>query len=380
MDWTCVRFVSTRFRHLLVIQILVALAGASAGIFGIVYLAKEGVAPGQGFSLAEAPLFYLFGFFFAAIFCVVMSWKPSINAKLAMSLGIIFYGLTFLSLALFRGIILLILVPIFYGISIPLFYLPFNTLVIKKTTPENRGFRMGAVFLSFTITAVLGPIMAGALIDWMGYVALFTFALILLGMDVFVILITISKVQELSFQVDFSRFGMRNNMALFFEGCYEGLFYALIPLITLTFILKETELGLIFSIFALAGGVMTVILGFASDRIRRRHVFLWAGALASSVFAAIVAYAPNLGIFIGGNSLLQLTSSIAPLFIFAMVADIGEKDPAGVAVTREVLLNSGRAFSLALYFFAALAGVGIQVFFVTASIFLIMILTGKEPD
>lgn len=125
---------------------------------------------------------------------------------------------------------------------------------------------------------------------------------------------------------------------------------------------------------------MTLALGFMSDRIRHRNAFLWAGAVVSSAFAALVALAPNLGSFVAGNSLLQLTSSIAPMFIFAMVADIGEKDAASVSATREVLLNSGRAFSLSLYFAAAMAGVGVQTAFLAASVFLLLMITGKGRE
>ena len=120
-----------------------------------------------------------------------------------------------------------------------------------------------------------------------------------------------------------------------------------------------------------------LVLGFMSDRIRRRHLFMWAGAVMSSIFALMVSLAPNLGSFVAGNSLLQLTGSIAPLFIFAMMADIGEDDPASVSATREVLLNSGRAFSLSLYFIAAIAGVGVQAGFIAASVYLILMLSGK---
>jgi len=104
---------------------------------------------------------------------------------------------------------------------------------------------------------------------------------------------------------------------------------------------------------------------------------MWAGAVMSSIFALMVSLAPNLGAFVAGNSLLQLTGSIAPLFIFAMMADIGEDDPASVSATREVLLNAGRAFSLSIYFIAAVAGVGVQAGFIAASVYLLLMLTGK---
>ena len=367
-----------RFRHLLLIQILLAFAASSAGTFGIVYLAKEGIAPGQGFSVAEAPLFYLFGFFFAAIFCVVMSWKTSIRAKTAMSLGILALAATYVGFALVRGYVLITLIPFFYGVSIPLFYLPFNALIVKKTAPSNRGMRIGVLFLSVTVATVIAPTLAGAIINVFGYTALFVFGSVLLVVDVVVVLLAIDDNQTMSFRIDFPSLGGRNVAAMFFEGCFEGLSFALIALITLQFVASEQELGYIFSVFALAGGAMTLALGFMSDRIRRRRVFIWAGAVASSLFALLVAFAPNLGSFVGGNSLLQLTGSVAPLFIFVMVADIGEADAGSVAATREVLLNGGRAFSLSLYFAAAVAGIGVQAFFATAAVYLLLMLVGKE--
>ncbi len=369
-----------KFRHLLVIQLVAAFAGMSAGIFGIVYLAKEGLGPGQGFSFAEASLFYMVGFLSAAIFCVLMNVRSKIRLRNAMAIGLIAYALTFAGLAFLKGYILVTLIPIFYGISVPLFYLPFNALVIKKTTQTNRGMRIGLVFLSVTLMGVLGPTVAGLVINSVGFISLFLFAIALIVADVVFILVVIDGGQELSFKFNFSGFGRRNAAALYFEGCFEGLFYALIPLITLLFITGEQELGFIFSIFQLAGGTMTVILGVMSDRIRKRHLFMWAGAVVSSIFAIIVSLAPDLGTYLVGNSLLQLTAIVAPLFIFAMVSDMQEDAPGSVASTREVLLNSGRASSLALFFIASMAGVGIQAFFGVSSVFLLLMLVGRGNE
>jgi MFS family permease len=359
------------------IQTLLSLAGSSAGTFGIVFLAKDGIAPGQGFSYAEAPLFYLFGFLFSAIFCAVMAWRPSIRVKTSMALGLLTLGMAYAGMAVLHGYILVTFVPFFYGISIPLFYLPFNALIVKRTKPENRGMRMGVVFLVVTVTGVIAPTLAGQIIGAAGYATLFAFGFVCLLLDIILVLFFIDRNHEMVFRINYQSFGRRNVAAMFFEGCYEGLSIALIPLITLLFVKGEEQLGYIFSVFALAGGAMMLVLGFTSDRIRRRHLFMWAGAVMSSIFGLMVSLAPNLGSFVAGNSLLQLTGSVAPLFIFAMMADIGEDDPAGVSATREVLLNSGRAFSLSLYFVAAVAGVGIQTAFIAASMFLLLMLTGK---
>ena len=366
-----------RFRHLLVIQTLLSLAASSAGTFGIVYLAKDGFAPGQGFSFAEAPLFYLFGFLFAALFCGVMSWRPSIRAKTSMALGLLSLGIAYAGMAVLHGYVLITVIPFFYGISIPLFYLPFNALIVKRTKPENRGMRLGVQFLVVTVAGVIAPSLAGQIIGASGYVTLFAFGFVCLLVDAVLVLLVIDRNNELVFRINYGSFGRRNVAAMFFEGCYEGLSFSLISLITLLFVTGEKELGYIFSVFALAGGGMMLVLGFMSDRIRRRHLFMWAGAVMSSVFALMVSLAPNLGSFVAGNSLLQLTGSIAPLFIFAMMADIGEDDPASVSATREVLLNSGRAFSLSIYFIAAVAGASIQAAFIAASIYLLLMLTGK---
>ena len=366
-----------RFRHLLLIQALISLAGSSAGTFGIVFLVKDGIGPGQGFSFAEAPVFYLLGFLFAAVFCVAMSWRDSIRVKTSMALGLIALGATYVGWGTLHGIVLITVIPLFYGASIPLFYLPFNALIIKRTTLENRGMRMGVVFLVVTVASIIAPTLAGAIIMGFGYPTLFAFGFILLLVNVVVVFLVIGANHEMTFRIDLPSLGRRNVAALFFEGCYEGLSFTLISLITLLFITGEQELGYIFSVFALAGGAMTLALGFMSDKIRHRNAFLWAGAVASSFFAALVALAPNLGAFVAGNSLLQLTSSVAPMFIFAMVADIGGHDPASVSVTREVLLNSGRAVSLTLYVCAAFAGVGVQIAFLGASVFLLLMLAGK---
>ena len=349
-------------------------------MFGIVFLAKEGIAPGKGFPPAIAPLFYLFGFLFASISCLAMTLRKSVSSKHSMAVGLLSLGLAYGAMAVMRGLILITLVPILYGISIAQFWLPFNALMVRKTTMSNRGARMGLSFLVFTVTGVVAPAMAGMFVSLFGYSVLFGLGTGLLLADIVLVFLLIDGEDRLRYDIRFRDFGTRNSMAMFFEGSFEGLSFSLIPLITLIFVTTEQDLGLIFSVFALAGGIMGLILGFMSDRIRRRSMFMWSGAMASAVFALLVAMAPNLEMFVVGNSLLQLTGSVAPLFIFAMVADAREDDPATVSATREVLLNAGRAFSLSIYAVIAVAGVGLQIAFLAVSAYLVLMLVGKSSN
>ena len=369
-----------RFRHLLLIQAVLATAGSSAGTFGIVYLAKDGVAPGEGFPAQIAPLFYLFGFLFASVFCVVMSLRRSVSSKRSMALGLLSLSLTYGCFAVFHGLVLITVVPILYGMSIAQFWLPFNALIIRKTTLSNRGARMGLSFLVFTITGVAAPALAGMVVSIFGYSVLFSIGMGLLLMDIVLVFLLIDGKDRMTFDIRFRDFGARNSMAMFLEGSYEGLSVSLIPLITLLFVTAERDLGLIFSVFALAGGAMSLALGFMSDRISHRNLFMWSGAVASGVFALMVALSSNLGAFVAGNSLLQLTGSVAPMFIFAMVADAREDDPATVSATREALLNAGRAFSISIYAVIAVAGVGLQTAFIATSVYLVLMLVGKSSN
>jgi len=270
-----------------------------------------------------------------------------------------------------------VLVAAMWGAYIPLFFLPFNAHVIAITKPEDRARKIGTFVLAYTVVAIAGPTLGGAMKDAWGYQVLFAFSsLVLLGG-----LVLIAQLHEASepmrFTLDFRGLGARNAIALFAEGGFEGLSFGVVPVIAYQFLPPGVDFGGLFSLFALAGGIVTVILGTVSDRLRNRGPFLFAGATLSAASTLLVVRAGTLQEFALGQSLLSLTASLAPIFLFAMAVERLPGRPRDAIVSRELLLNAGRTSSLAAAFFLVGLGLGVQQAFVLAAACLAFVAVAK---
>ena len=121
------------------------------------------------------------------------------------------------------------------------------------------------------------------------------------------------------------------------------------------------ELGAVFSLFALSGGVFAVLLGRWSDRIRRRKRFILLGVALSIPLAIAVGLAPNLLVFTAANGALAATLAIAPTFVNVAVIDRLEGEIGPLMQTREVILNLSRGATSAGILALFLLGVPVQL-------------------
>jgi len=233
--------------------------------------------------------------------------------------------------------------------------------------------------LTYTAVAIVGPTIGGAIVDAFGHGTLFAISAAISAAGI-AFLAFVDDGEPVSFRFAFRRTGPRTTAALFAEGAFEGMSFGVIPLIAYAFTAEESQIGNLFSLFALAGGVVTVLLGAVSDRMRNRAPFVVLGAVASAAAAVLVVRAPSLADFAVGNSLLSLTASVAPIFLFAIAVERLPDDPAGAIVTREVLLNAGRAASLAAYFSLVALGVTAQGAFVVAAVSLAFVALGRSGN
>ncbi len=141
------------------------------------------------------------------------------------------------------------------------------------------------------------------------------------------------------------------------QGGIDGVLVTAIPLATFSFVTGKTELGALFALFALSGGVISVVLGRISDRIRRRRRFIALGVAISVPIVLAVGLATTLSIFAVSNGALSATLAIAPTFVTVMAADRLVGQPGALMATREILLNLSRGSTSVL----VLVGYGLGV-------------------
>src|SRR5437660_11596057 len=56
-----------------------------------------------------------------------------------------------------------------FGLYVPLFWLPLNSLVVRETNHANRAGRLAGITATFAITGVLAPIVGGWIADRASY-------------------------------------------------------------------------------------------------------------------------------------------------------------------------------------------------------------------
>ena len=360
------------YRRLMAIQVVLALANASAAVFGFIFLLKR-----DGFAIGDLVVFSILSFGVATLVCAVLVRTRSRRGDLLMSAGLAILASSYAAYVVATGWPLLVYVGVAWGLYIPLFFVPFNALVIATTRTEDRAGKIGGFFLSFTAVSILAPTLGGTIIEAAGYAVVFSFAAIVLVADIALLAHLRIGREVVPIAFDFPRLGSRTATALFAEGGFEGLVFNVVPLLAYSFTQEELSLGGLFSLFALAGGVVTVTLGVLSDRMKDRRPFLILGAGATAASTALVVTATSLPAFALANSLVSLTSAIAPVFLFTMAVERIPARPGHASVTREVLLNGGRTTSLVAYLALLAVGVGPFPAFALAAVCLAVVAVAR---
>ena len=329
--------------HLISIESLVTLAGTLAGVFSIVYLVNT------GFTVFEASLFYLIGFITASILCLVFARRGFGHPKKWMAFGMISVSIFYLSFTFLEGYWLLFVAPIFFGFYIVCFWVPFNVLMLRTTSKENRGENIGYFFLVFPIIGLASPIIGGYLIEGLGYAFLFACAFIALLSNAILIIISPSTVSKpLKGRLTIKRMKKRLALGFFFEGGQEGVWFTAVPMISMIFIEGESNLGYVFALFALAGGIASIIVARVSDKKGKRHKYVQIAALLAAPLVMGASLAPNIAWFLVLVSGLYLVQPMIPILLFAMATDRMEKQKTSLSLTRELLLNTGRILGAVL--------------------------------
>ncbi|MDD4308066.1 MAG: hypothetical protein PHU53_04585 [Thermoplasmata archaeon] len=323
--------------ELILIESLVTIAATLAGSFSVVYLIDA------GFSLFESSLFYLQAFIWAAILCFCVARFGFRNPRHWMALGVLVQSCYYLSFTVLEGNLLLFITPLFFGFYFIGFWIPYNILMLRQTSKENRGEMIGYFFLVFPVIGLASPIIGGYMIEGIGYYLIFSFAFVTLLCNA--ILIMMCKGTEsapMKGRLTTRGMGKRLAAGLFFEGGQEGVWWTAVPLISMLFITGEKNLGYLFALFNLAGGIASIIVARLTDRRGFRHWYVRIGAIACIPLAIGIAWAPDYSIYLVLAGCIYLIQPMFQILLFAMATDRMEKRLTSCSVTRELLLNAGR--------------------------------------
>lgn len=330
------------YQNLIVVIAIQFFGNLMAGSFWLVYL----VSPPHDLAFDVAVLVWLLAFGIAAIAVLALSTGRPIRARRCMTAGMISVAVGHISFALLPPMAAIVVAGFGFGIYVPMFWLPMNTLLVQTTHRGNRAGRLAGLTATFTTVAVVAPVLGGLIARVAGYWALFTVGgaavLANLGLARWVV----DPTASFAFSIDLRGVHPGAWSAILGQGAVDGLLTVVTPLGSLRFTSDSFELGVLFAFFSLAAGVATLLLGRRSDRKRSRSPYLILGPVLS-VPACLLAFAVrDLGAFALALGWLSMTSAIAPSFIFTILVERMEHSIAAATASREFALDPGRALAI----------------------------------
>jgi MFS family permease len=356
---------SHRHGTLVTVQALLALANTAANSFALIYLVEKGL-----------------GYVECAVFILVCATVPLAlvafasrtivrNFSASITTAFVCLALYYSSLIVIGeelgGWYLVLIPPVFFGTYIVTFWVPYNALIMHITSKKKRGAVIGAYFLIFPLVSTVGPLLGGVIITLFSYDALFAVGAVVVLFNLFFVsgfrvlrqlkerIIIPELIQSLKLNItgrlhidlDFRSVGWRLRYALFAEGIQDGIFWIAIPLLSFEFAGSEIGLSGYLSLFAFWGAVMTVLLGYLSDRIRDRTNIVRIGATFAAVSILVAANSPFAAGYVSAMSFAYLWIAIVPSFLFTMLLDKMERWKKKGVLVREFLLNAGRVLGVA---------------------------------
>jgi len=375
------------FVGLMIIETMLAFGNTFAGSFNIIYLFKE-----LSMQLWTGTIYLGIGFTVSIFVSLWMSRTPKFDPRNVLLAGLIFliieYSL-FLSANYLEGVdgispeqigyFLSFTVGIAFGLFYPCFWTPFNVLMAQMTVREDRGLTYGAFFFVWPMVTFIAPFLGGIVIGLFSYELLFAIG-IAITVSVAIVITLYRKYipKDQRMRIHFDDIGRRNMIALFGEGGFEGVFWLCVTLVAWEYTHDEQDLGAFFSYFGLSAGIMGIILGRVSDRIQNRRFFVKLSALASIPCIIVIPLTNSLDGFLIGNGLLEFASFILPVFIFALLTDRLEAHKNDSVVTREFMLDIGRAVSIGFLMLVLYLGASPQMGFLIAVPFLALCVLAHE--
>lgn len=381
-----------RHGHLIAIQAIVALANTLANSFALIYLFVR-----EGASYLECSIFVLITVTISLILIAYASRTIVKNFSSSIVTSLVCLAVYYVLLMFLHGVALIVIPPIFFGAYIVTFWVPYNVLIMHITSRAKRGTVIGSYFLIFPLVGVATPAAGGIIILLAGYQTLFAVAAILILVNIVFIMgsrflreirqriiiqellqsLKINMIGRQHIDLDFRAVDWRLRCALFAEGIQDGIFWIFIPIVSFEFAKSEVSTGGYLSLFAVWGAIMTIALGYLSDRLKDRASIVRIGAAFGAVSVLVASSASNTAHYASSMSMAYFWIAMIPSFLFTMLLDKMERLKKKGVIVREFLLDSGRIVGVLATIVLLLFNIGLNEVMVVAGIALATIIIVK---
>src|SRR3989449_2593376 len=129
------------------------------GSFWIIYL----VSRPQPLDFRAATLLWVIAFLPAALGVLLMARGRRIAARTSMTVGLGTMAAGHFAFAFLPANWVVLVGGLAFGVYLPLFWLPMNSLLVRETSPANRAGRLAGVTATFMTVAVVAPVLGGDL-------------------------------------------------------------------------------------------------------------------------------------------------------------------------------------------------------------------------
>ncbi len=327
-----------KLRDLLLIESILAASAYLAGSFTLVYFVAE------DFAYGFISIFGVIEFSTAIVAILLMRNRTIESPKKWMATGMILLATTYSIYVLLPPMVVLFLAPFFFGAYMPFFWLPFNTLYMGQTKEKDRGVMTGIYYLIWPVIGILMPVLGGASIEAMGYVAVFASAIILVAANTSVISLSPGvERKQIHNTLIIERIGRGLSAGFLLEGVQEGIFFVTMPLLSFEFAEGELGFGGLLAVFAFGGALASVFIGRYSDIRGKRSLFARVGALLAGPLLVVSALMQDIVYYTIVMGVAYFALGLLWMMLLALVIDYAEEEKGPAVYTREIFLQGGRA-------------------------------------
>ena len=193
-------------------------------------------------------------------------------------------------------------------LSRTMFWLPYHTDLAKFTDKANRGKSISLLWATYSLLAVIIPVISGFLIGRFGYTLVFILAIIIYLISI-IAYVTLPRTKERyswGYLETFQRFFSRKNKKLVLANMANGAENAVSIIIWPIFIWQILKgnyfaVGAISSLIVLATIAIQLGIGHYTDKLDKRKMIHWGSFLYASGWLAKVFVATSFQVFIVGT-------------------------------------------------------------------------------
>jgi hypothetical protein len=321
-----------------------------------------------GYSFRDIAIYFAMSFITSAL--TIIALKDFHSSRL-MRAGLILKFFVFATAAYLYVKPLLLVSEIMQGVMSIFYWLPMNIHFFRHKKEGKNASHSGLYFVMWPVVSTILPAVAGIVADRYGMATVFFSAAALV---IPAIALSFRRNESSHIDISFRRFTEHTKgvkTLLFLQGIWEGVDWTVVPLATLSFVTGATGFGAFYSYLGFFGIVAFFIAGKASDKMKKRAIFLYPVTVAMALSTILSGLATTFlawGVFRGAVSFL--VNLFSP-FSMTVVVDTSKKLEESM-IAREFLLNFGRALGAMIVAILLIMSVPIQYALVVSGAILLL--------